>query len=287
MNPFSINGARHYCASSPSYPGTSASLLSEFPKRFLYGPRHLDEGDPIFDDYRESALKDVEMSIFLAASHYRRALDLMIPSSGHWAHVTLYYGAWYAARALLGMFGCTVADRQIVHVDRSRPGQQRLRIQRLGMKKGQHPISRTGSHRVFWELFYQAASRLAPFISDPQDRTVLLPVSNDSSWLIDRRNKVNYDPERSILVGVDLARNFSPSNFPSSLPGDLSTQYRVCEGLLRISHTFASDFNVETDALDSLSTHCNIDSRICGLVYQATPPRWTDEARRQAIFAFT
>ena len=102
MRLFSVSGARHFCGSFQPIPGAAAQSFTEFHRKYLATPQLITEGQPLFDEYRSSALRDVERSIFLAASHYRRALDLMIPSSSHWAHVTLYYGAWFAARALLG-----------------------------------------------------------------------------------------------------------------------------------------------------------------------------------------
>ena len=285
MNPFTVNGARHYCGSFQPIAGAAAQSFPEFHRKFLARPQRITEGQPLFDDYRSSALRDVERSVFLSASHYRRALDLMIPSSSHWAHVTLYYGAWYAARALLGMFGCVVTERNVVHVERSMPGNQQLRVQKIGKGQGQHPVSLTGSHRQFWELFYQAARSIAPFVGDPRTAAILLPISNDPAWLIERRNKVNYDTERSIAVGVDFSMQFSSHNFPTSLPGDLATQYHVCEGLLSVSYSFASAFGLETDALDGLTAHSKVGSSVANLVYGASAPAWTTAHGNQSVFA--
>ena len=285
MRLFSVSGARHFCGSFRPIPGPAAQSFPEFHRKFLERPQRIAEGQPLFDEYRSSALRDVERSVFLAATHYRRALDLMIPSSSHWAHVTLYYGAWYAARALLGMFGCVVTDRNVVHVERSVPGHQRLRVQAIGKGQGQHAVSQRGSHRRFWELFYQAARSIAPFVQDPKDVAVLSPISNDPVWLIERRNKVNYDTERSIAAGADFSKQFSLRNFPTSLPGELATQYGVCEGLLKVSYSFASTFGLETDALDALATHSKVGSSVANLVYGSSPPDWATEQRNQSVFA--
>ena len=285
MKPFSVNGARHYCGSFQPITGAAAQSFTDFHRRFLQRPQLIVEGQLLFDEYRASALRDVERSVFLAASHYRRALDLMIPSSSHWAHVTLYYGAWYAARAILGMFGCVVTDRNVVHVERSRPGHQQLRVQVIGNRQGQHPVNQRGTHRRFWELFYQAARSIVPFIQDRRHVAVLQPISNDPVWLIGRRNNVNYDTQRSIAAGVDFSKQFSSQNFPTSLPGELATQYRVCEGLLKVSYSFASTFGLETDALDVLATHSKVGSSVANLVYGSSPPDWATEQRNQSVFA--
>ena len=285
MNPFSFNGARHFCGSFQPIAGPAAQSFTDFHSKFLARPQRIAEGQPLFEEYRASALRDVERSVFLAASHYRRALDLMIPSSSHWAHVTLYYGAWYAARALLGMFGCVVTDRKVIHAESSRPGHQQLRVQAIGNKQGQHPINQRGSHRRFWELFYQATHSIVPFVQDPGDAAVLSPIANNPVWLIERRNKVNYDTDRSIAASADFSKQFSSQNFPSSLPGELATQYGVCEGLLKVSYWFASTFGLETDALDGLTTHSTVGASVANLVYGSSAPEWGQQHGNQSVFA--
>ena len=277
MNPFSLDGARYYCA--PPISGIAARPFNELQRNSLSKIRWIKEGETLFNEYRASALRDVERSVFLAASHYRRALDLMIPSSGHWAHVTLYYGAWYAARSLLGMFGCAVADRKVIDVDNSDPGTQRLKVQTIGRQQS--------SHKQFWDFFYQTVRHIAPFVSNPRDQAVLSPIYNNSSWMIEQRNKVNYDTDRSILANVNFAKKFSLDNFPASLPGELGTQYRVCERLLSVAYTFASQFDLETDTLDALTPHSTIDSKVADLVYRSTAPQWTATTHKQSIFTIS
>ena len=282
MNPFSLPGAQYYCA--PPVTGKPVQSFVQLQRNLLNGTRLISEGSAFFSEYRASALADVERSIFLSASHYRRALDLMIPSSSHWAHVTLYYGTWYAARALLGMFGCVVNGRNIVHVERSSPGTQLLKVQAIGTRSGQYVVIGSGSHRRFWEIFYQAVNSISPFVQSRADQAALSPIAGDSNWLIDQRNKVNYETERAIIANFDFAKSFTSNNFPASLPGELATQYSVCESFLRVAYSFASQFGLQTDALDMFAPHADINSKVSDLVYHSSIPKWSIQARKQSVF---
>ena len=124
MRIFGPSEAKHYCSSFGQSPGDAEKSLTDFRKNHLGAQRRsIREGTSLFEQYRDCSLRDVERSLFFAASHYRRSLDLMIRSCSPWAHVTLYYGTWYASQALLGMFGCVVFNRYVIDVDRGSPGQ--------------------------------------------------------------------------------------------------------------------------------------------------------------------
>ena len=153
MRVFSILGAGHYCGNFQHISSVPQESLEDFNKRRLNSTRFIVEGTALFDEYRACALRDIERCLFLSSSHYRRALDLMIPSSSHWAHVTLYYGSWFAAHAILGMFGCQVLHNHVVEVEQSTPGSQRLNRIRIGTGQNQFSLKEKGSHRQFWEVF--------------------------------------------------------------------------------------------------------------------------------------
>ena len=99
----------------------SASLVT-FVRELSADKTKLTEGTPEFDEFRDCALRHAERHLLLAASLYRRALDLMIPSSAPWAHVTLYYGAFHAAQSFLAMFGGWCDGKRYVEVTRSAQG---------------------------------------------------------------------------------------------------------------------------------------------------------------------
>ena len=283
LRTFSKAGASHYCGSFEPRLGVAEQSLDEFRRVQLHNCRSIGEGTELFSRYRSCALRDVERSLFLSASHYRRALDLMIPSSSHWAHVTLYYGAWFAARALLGLFGCAVFKDHVIDVMRSSPKSQELRIQRIGKGQSHYYIQQNGSHQRFWEIFYRTVPSIKPFV-DVEFRPTLAPVSSNNVWLIEQRNSVNYDTVESVSSASSLGMNFSGHNFPGCLQGALSTQYRVCEGILAASCSFATDFNLATDALNVLSASSSFRQRVQSLVYEPAVPDLVGKTKGLDLF---
>jgi hypothetical protein len=71
----------------------------------------LTEGTAHFTAHRVSTLNAIERWLLFGVGDYRRALDMLIPSAAPWAHVTLYYSSFFAANAILGMFGVWVLGR--------------------------------------------------------------------------------------------------------------------------------------------------------------------------------
>src|SRR2546428_12425750 len=106
---FDLSEAQYYCKGFRGRHGTSLLSFRDLVKSLdSNGPHHFAEGQSPFDDYRDCSLRDAERRIFLAVSLYRRSLDLMHVSAAAWAHVTLYYSSFFAASAILQMFGCYV-----------------------------------------------------------------------------------------------------------------------------------------------------------------------------------
>ena len=283
MRVFSLEGAKHFCRISGLPAGATERSVEDFRHHLLGRLTSISEGSALFEEYRVCALRDAERSLFLSASHYRRALDLMIPSSSHWAQVTLYYGAWFAARAILGMFGCTVLSEYIIDVARSAPGHQQLSLQRVGSGPGKYYVQRRGSHRRFWEIFYKAVISIRPFV-DPSVSQTLSPVSNSDVWQIEERNKINYNTIESAQLGAQFKSTFSEVTFPGSLPGTLNTQFQICEGLLSVGCSFAADFGLTTDALDTLSPPAPFKKRVRELVYNPTAPKLVGKTKKHELF---
>ena len=248
MRIFGEPAASHYC-SAPIAVHPPLQSFRDY-SRSLQHRASLTEGSAAFDEYRSLALREADRCVLLAASHYRRTLDLLIPTSAPWACVTAYYGCWFAANALLLMFGCTVFNKKVVDVDHGAPGSQRLVVRSIGPRAGQQQSTFGGSHERFWDLFYTA---IAPMISlvDPPLRFSLTPISNDRAWLAGRRNEINYDTYRALRMVEDFGTTFDSASFPGSLPGHLSTLYLVLEGLLEVVFGYSSMFGVRTDALSS------------------------------------
>lgn len=283
MRPFSIQGAGHYCANFHHISTVSQESLEDFNLRRLSGIGVINEGTTLFDEYRACALRDTERYLFLSASHYRRALDLMIPSSSHWAHVTLYYGTWFAAHALLGLFGCYVLHKTVVDVGQSSPGNQSLERRRIGNSVNQYYLNERGSHRQFWEAFYNTTPRINPFV-DSQLAHHLLPILNDRMWLIDQRNRINYKAIDTMQFSGDFVNNYSARSFPNSLPSDLYMQYSVCEGLLMIGLSMASQFNLDTDAFDKGENRTSLFHAVRRNVYWPKIPLLVGNTQGRRLF---
>ena len=283
MRTFSLRGASHYCGSFQPKSGIAEQSPDEFSQAHLGRSMSITEGTSLFDEYRACALRDTERSLFLAASHYRRALDLMIPSSSHWAQVTLYYGAFFAARALLGMFGCAVLHKYVIHVSSSSPGTQELAVQRIGSGQGRYFVTQRGSHRQFWEIFYRTVRPVRRLV-DVNHAIALAPVSSNDTWLIEQRNSINYKTTESLSITKSFDSTFSEDRFPDSLPGALQTQYKVSEGILASSCSFAQRFGLATDALDFLGSSSSFTDVIVDHIYGSDLPDLVDKTNKSQVF---
>lgn len=283
MRLFGINEANHYCSSYSSRSGSAKGALSDFVQSHLGGRyRTLREGTAEFEEFRACSLRDVERCLFLAASHYRRCLDLMLSSAAHWAHVTIYYGSWYSAHAFLGMFGCTMLTRKVIDVNRSTPGNQELRIRSIGNQHGQQPTTYSGTHQRFWDLFYMAVPPLRPLI--PLHLAFCLsPVSSNPIWQIEERNKINYETLSAIDLAKDFQLSFSCAAYPNCLPGSLITQYRIFESLLELSFIFAQQFELQTDALANLGYTGGLRDKVRQMIYEDHPPNLVQKTRKGAL----
>ena len=282
MRIFGISEAHYYCSLFGRSSGDAKESIDDFRRSYLRPGRNIKEGTVLFQQYRDCSLRDVERSLFFAASHYRRSLDLMIPSSSPWAHVTLYYGSWYASRALLGMFGCTVSGNVVVDVGRGSPGHQELRLRGIGNKRGQQSTTYRGSHRIFWDLFYSAFRGLTPMVA-PHFAAVLSPISGDPVWQIQHRNEVNYDSFIGFRLAQDFNRSFSKQGFPSCLPGVLSTQFTILETLLELVYSFALQFSLSTDALDGLGRPAPLRDKVRHSIYNDKPPGLVRKTRKTVV----
>lgn len=116
MNIFGVPEAKYYCSHFQQNAGKPAGSLSEYVGEVFKSVGSLREGTREYDGFRDCALREAERCLFLAISNYRRALDLMLPAASSWAQVTLYYSSYFAARALLGIFGGWIGNKMIIEV---------------------------------------------------------------------------------------------------------------------------------------------------------------------------
>lgn len=247
MRLFDIAEARHFCRPlSAHVPGTGQSLVTFH--NSLRTTRRLTEGTPYFDVHRVSLLNSVERWILFGVADYRRALDMFIPSNAPWAHVTLYYSSFFAANAILGMFGAWVNFQHLVDVENGAVTNQVLRITR----RVQSPSGYNGSHRVFWDFFYEGCNAISPWVP-PELQSATQPVNNDRIWQITARNEVNYDMVSAYEGAIRLSASFNPKKL-SSLTGPLRQQLDVTEGMLKVALYFATSFGLSSFPYEGLGT---------------------------------
>ncbi len=246
MRLFDITEARHFCRPLAAHiPGTGQSLAA-----FHNNLRRtrLTEGTTDFDVHRVSLLNAVERWILFGVADYRRALDMFIPSNAPWAHVTLYYSSFFAANAILGMFGAWIHFERLVDVDNGSANNQVLRITRHVLS----PSGYRGGHRVFWDLFYEGCNTISPWVPNKLKSTTA-PVNNDRIWQITARNEMNYDTFRAFEGATLIEKSFNPKRL-RTLHGPLAQQLEVTEGMLKLALHFANDFGVSSFAYEGLGT---------------------------------
>ncbi len=245
MRLFNIAEARHFCRALPaSVPGAGQSLVA-FHKNLRLA--RIVEGTPYFDAHRISLLNAIERWLLFGVADYRRALDMFIPSNAPWAHVTLYYSSFFAANALLGMFGGWVHLERLVDVEQGTPNSQILRITR----QVRSPSGYRGSHKVFWDIFYDSCSVISPWFP-LEFQSAATPVNSERAWQINARNEVNYDMFAAFNGSMFLQNTFKPKKL-RSLRGVLGQQLEVTEVMLKLALHYANEFGVSSFAYDGLA----------------------------------
>jgi hypothetical protein len=249
MQLFDITEAQHFCAPlGTPLPGVGQSLSAfhgGLPARHIL----LQEGSMPFTVHQVSLMHAVERWILFGVADYRRALDMFIPSNAPWAHVTLYYASFFGANAILGMFGGWMDHKRMVEVDQGTPGAQVLRVS----KKLRSPSGFRGSHKVFWDNFYEGCnSKIGPWVP-AEYQPAVAPVNGDRAWQITTRNEVNYDMHGAFTGAKFLDKNFNPKRL-GLLAGSIGQQLAVTEGMLRLAIYFANHFGVQSFAYDGLGT---------------------------------
>jgi hypothetical protein len=165
----------------------------------------------------------------------------------------------------------------ILDVAQSTPGSQQFQVRR-----GNPTI--TGSHRQFWDFFYSSISQLDPWI-DTSLRFAVSPVSGDRFWQIDRRNDVNYDSHSACTLVGSFQTSFRQSRMRTTLPGVLSTQFQVAEGIIQIAAGFLKQLGLSTDALNHLSPSGSRKKLIKEMVLDLKLPMIGGQFRRKLLVA--
>lgn len=234
-----------------------------------------EEGHASFERYRDYSLSEVERLLLLSASHYRRAHDLLGEVTAAWAHVTLYYGSFFASSALLGLFGNWVTGKHVVGVSLTTPGALEFAVRRYSSPSGAR------SHAKFWEFYYAEMAALVPYLTPLQQIAVVPAASFD--WQSQNRNLVNYDTYEAISLSSRFQAGFSTAGFPGSLPGVLSTQYQNLECVLELAVNYAEAFGIDTDAVDSICALPTRRARVREMVVERKPRALGNRARKRVI----
>src|SRR6266545_2290941 len=237
MRLFDLPQAAHFCAPSSAAPAGGTQSLAAFHAALGRGTTSFAEGTTYFRVHQENLLVSVERWLVYAIGHYRRAIEMFVPVSAPWAQVTLYYSSFFAANAILGMFGGwigqTLSGRRLVDVERGTVGSQELRIHR----KFSSPSRAVGSHRMFWDIFYDSTATITAWA--PAKLTgVLTPVNGDFAWQIAERNNVNYDMFHAWTTSSMFYSTFKPARL-NSLSGPLRLQLDTTEEMLKLALHFA------------------------------------------------
>lgn len=157
MRLFDLPQAKHFCGLPAPVVAGSRQSLPRFHSALGNGVNRLTEGTDRFDVHRANVLDSVARWLAYSLANYRRAFDMMVPVSAPWAQVTLYYSAFFAANAILGMFGGWLGRWKtdiLVDVESGVPGSQELKIHR----KFASPNGAKGPHRIFWDVYYDAVA---------------------------------------------------------------------------------------------------------------------------------
>jgi hypothetical protein len=278
MRLFDFTEARHFCLPLPHYrPGVGQSLSVLHNNR---GTSRLMEGSNDFEIHRVSLLNAIERWILFGIAGYRRALDMLIPSNAPLAHVTLYYSSFFAANAILGMFGAWVHFECLIDVEHgSAPNQILLVTKYTSNRKLKSPNGQNGSHRIFWDFFYYGCNSISPWVPGNLQST-MSPVNNDPVWQVRARNEVNYDMSKAFDTATLLHQNFNPRRL-RSLSGPLAQQLDLAGNMLKVALYFANEFDINSFAYEGLSTGTR--ARALRALVKKVPPDLANQSALQQL----
>ena len=241
--------AQYFCTPAPAViAAVGAQSLRTYHGSIPRSVTVVREGHIHFQVHQVNVLASVDQWLLFATTHYRRAMDMLVPASAPWAQVTLYYASFFAANAILGMFGGwigqTIDGIRVVDVEHGTAGAQDLRIHR----RLSSPNGAAGSHRAFWDFFYDATASIAAW-APAALAGALNPVNGDFAWQIAERNDVNYDMFSAWAASKLFHGTFRASRL-KSLSGPLQLQFEASERLIKLALRFAIDVGLTTTALD-------------------------------------
>lgn len=242
MKSLSQPGATHFVGSFAQSPSSSQVSVGKYLSLNYPTAKTFVEGQPGFHELKDCLLRDADRFAFLASSNYARTLDMMRGSSSAWCIVGFYYAAFFAAKAILGLQGCWMQSQsRWIEATASNPGHQTLKY-----NKQKYPTPVSGSHRVFWVAYYSAVAPLQAWMP-PEALLGVKPISANTAWFIELRNKVNYDPVAAFGIIDDFLLRYDGGKLPACLPGDLRSAHTVAGAVLSALKEMATQCGVATD----------------------------------------
>lgn len=248
MRLFDLPEAKHFCAPpAATLARVGPQSLPSFHAGITRGVVVMVEGTNRFEVHQVNVLESVQRWLTYSLGHYRRSVEMLVPISAPWAQVTLYYSSFFAANAILGMFGGWIGHEKggnrVVDVEQRTPGSQALRIHRRLASPGRAG----GSHRAFWDFFYDATAYISPW-APPDLKPALTPVNGDFAWQIAERNNVNYDMFHAWNASTFMFDTFKPAKL-KALSGSLRLQLETTGRIVNLGLWFARALSVPSGAL--------------------------------------
>jgi hypothetical protein len=275
MRLFEYTQAQHFCKPLPAYQqGVGQSLTN------LYrgsASKTVRESTQDFNIHRVSLLNNVERGILFGVSQYRRALDMFTPSNAAWSQVSLYYSSFFAANAILGMYGAWIGHGYSADVESGIPNHQVIQVHKKNLKG---PSGFRGSHEVFWDLYYEGSTSFAPWVPTLLSEAIA-PVNNNRTWQISSRNSVNYDMAQAFDASVLLNSNPRPKDL-SQYGGSLGQQREVTETILSLAIHFAKEFKVSSFPYEGLIS--GERPRVIRALVTKPPPNLVTQSILQQLF---
>jgi hypothetical protein len=245
MKVLSFTAARHFAS---NYSGDQQSRTKHLEDLFASLPVKLvsiDEGTSEFEAIRDGILRHSERSALMATACYLRALENLRPGSAFWASTGLYYSCFFAARAVLGLFGCWFGSaKSWVDVSDSTPGSLKLGYHKTHYNKSLNG----GSHQIFWHAYYAAAPGIANWVG-PSAAAALVPVNAQESWLIDNRNYVNYRSLDAFALADNYIASYDATKIPGCLPAPILPMLTVSRAFFSLLQELLTQVNLATDVI--------------------------------------
>lgn len=259
------SGARSFCQSFSGSPRTSDVDVAKYLDSFRSG-KLFKEGTRDFEDLRDCLLRDAERQAFLAAGNFATVHRGLQAGVVGWSVVGLYYSSYFAARSLLSMHGGWVdANRRWVGLTDTTAG---------GLEftyfKSAHPSipRRLGTHKAFWSVFYHATTGLHAH-ADPAHAYALSPVQSSTTWLIDKRNEINYNAAAALKLTSSFTSRYDPGSIPTCFPGELKVYKNVANSLLALVAQFRIANGLSSDL--SIGGTADLNAAITDLIRQNAP----------------